>query len=351
MVAIAAQILKGASAHTVSTITYMFDESTSSDERIYSRQIQERYAFPIRELREGDYSLFFHDHDHVRSDVPIAGGGRSAALIACMQAAGVSSLLSGSGGDAVMWNLWTPRMDLADLAIRGCVRPLISRCREYHRREHCSYWDLLWHSVMVPLVRDDRRRVDARERCAWMNWRQVDSLLDGDPPAIDAHRDMCSPSQRHYWRSVAHNIGLVSSGHLGASGCLSVSYPFLDRPLIEFMLSVPPEQRRAPGATRVLHRRALTPLLPPAIVQRRHKGDGAEPLFRAIRREWRRVRAMFASKSQLEQHGLVSSRRLLRVLEDVRNGLYQEPFSLIRVISLEAWLRSLSREGGEDRGL
>ena len=176
-------------------------------------------------------------------------------------------------------------------------------------------------------------------------------MLDPDPPARDEHRDTDTPSQRHYWRSVTHNIGLVSSGHLGASGCLTVGYPFLDRPLIEFMLSVPSEQRRAPGATRVLHRRALTPLLPPAIVQRRHKGDGAEPLFRAIRREWGRVRAMFAGESQLEQHGLVSSRGVLRALEDVRNGLHQEPFPLMRVLSLEAWLRTDRRKGGEDRGL
>ena len=296
----------------VTTVTYVFDQSTTADERRYSRAVRDRFGLAATELREGSYSLFFHDATAPATTTatlsapqePIPGGGRVSALIQAMRAAGASVLLSGSGGDSVMWNAREPRLDLADLARRFRVRALLERIRRYREHDLCSYRDLLWNNTLAP-------------------------ALSG-------------PGARHHLDAIRHAIDLIAPGDFGSFGDVAVSYPFFDRRIIDFMLSIPFEQKRAPGSTRALHRRAVAGMLPECVTQRVAKVGAAEPLYRAVRREWPRVRALFGEESVLARLGLIDVRRMIAALERVRAGLDAEPFALMRTISLEAWLQCSS---------
>lgn len=61
-------------------------------------------------------------------------------------------------------------------------------------------------------------------------------------------------------------------------------YPFYDRRLIEFCLSLPPEQKLHDGWTRAVLRRATEGVLPPEVRLRTTKGDPGASFFTALRR-------------------------------------------------------------------
>jgi asparagine synthase (glutamine-hydrolysing) len=66
---------------------------------------------------------------------------------------------------------------------------------------------------------------------------------------------------------------LESFEKAGAAHSLEVRYPFFDRRLIEFCISLPPGQRLQNGYTRSILRRAMAGVLPPMVQWRTDKGN------------------------------------------------------------------------------
>jgi len=80
----------------------------------------------------------------------------------------------------------------------------------------------------------------------------------------------------------------IATGTRREMSRVDVSYPFLHRPLVEFMQAIPHTQRLRVGETRSLMRRSLRGLLPAKTLKRRSKGNPQEVITRAIAREWPR---------------------------------------------------------------
>ena len=93
-------------------------------------------------------------------------------------------------------------------------------------------------------------------------------------------------------------------------------FPFHDRRLVEFALAIPESQRWRGGETKYVLRRASRDLLPPAIRDRRSKGDFSYLFAAAIDREcpesFRRL--------SLAEDGYVDGREAQRVLDRYRGG-------------------------------
>src|SRR5439155_4306510 len=71
----------------------------------------------------------------------------------------------------------------------------------------------------------------------------------------------------------------------GARFSMDQRFPFHDRRLVEFALAIPESQRWRGGETKYVLRRASRDLLPPAIRDRRSKGDFSYLFAAAIDRE------------------------------------------------------------------
>lgn len=89
----------------------------------------------------------------------------------------------------------------------------------------------------------------------------------------------------------AHRRGLSSAlipytlelaDKAAAAFSLEARYPFFDRRLMEFCLALPPEQKLAAGWTRVILRRAMTGILPPAVQWRRQKANLSPNFIRRL---------------------------------------------------------------------
>jgi hypothetical protein len=148
------------------------------------------------------------------------------------------------------------------------------------------------------------------------------------------------PSQQAKLCVVDHMIRFLGSGFLSEYQELYVSHPYSHRPLVEFCFAVPISQFLRDGQTRSLMRRALCDVLPPKTVKRVGKGLLDEALLRALRREWDDVSNV--RDWQVCQRDFVEPRLLSDSLQKMRLGFLDQAVGLLRLVSLERWLRSLS---------
>ena len=123
---------------------------------------------------------------------------------------------------------------------------------------------------------------------------------------------------------------------------IQIAYPYLHRPLVEFLHGIPFEQLVRPGENRSLMRRAMTGILPEKIAQRKTKGRPKEAILRALSREWARLRPMFED-ARVCAYGYMNAEPLLAALDRARYGAETLASPLLRTITVEIWLRALEQ--------
>ncbi len=109
---------------------------------------------------------------------------------------------------------------------------------------------------------------------------------------------------------------------------------------MEFCLAVPVSQLLLNGRPRSLMRRALKDVVPAKIAERVSKGMLDEALARATQREWWAIGDL--RRWQLCERGFADPSQLSNSLKKARMGLQQTNENLVRVFSMERWMRSLN---------
>ena len=99
-------------------------------------------------------------------------------------------------------------------------------------------------------------------------WEREQDLRLYDSPAASARED-----HARVLSLPRYQAGLELIDGVAASYGIEVRYPFFDRRLVEFCVAVPPDQKLADGWTRLILRRAMENILPPAVQWRVHKGN------------------------------------------------------------------------------
>jgi asparagine synthase (glutamine-hydrolysing) len=120
---------------------------------------------------------------------------------------------------------------------------------------------------------------------------------------------------------------------------VSYAHPFAHRPLVEFMMAIPPSVVCRPGEPRRLMRRAFAGLLPPSVLKRQSKAAyGAVyrrallPLAAEALRDPGRMRSV--------EVGFIDRESVKGRLEAFVNGLECNESQLRQVLLYEFWLRS-----------
>jgi asparagine synthase (glutamine-hydrolysing) len=108
-------------------------------------------------------------------------------------------------------------------------------------------------------------------------------------------------------------------------------YPLLFRPLVEFMASVPNEERRTPRKDSVLQRRAFQGIVPQIVLERRGKGSGQGPFDRSIRvaEPWHDLLRRY----RLVEMGVFDGHAWQATLERARHGVFEAQPTLCASIS------------------
>lgn len=119
---------------------------------------------------------------------------------------------------------------------------------------------------------------------------------------------------------------------------VQMTFPFLDRDLVELCLGVPSDQIVRRGETRSLLRRGLAEMLPPRIARRQDKQGPDEAVLRAIAERWGEIRGML-DEPRVVARGWIEPAAFRQTLQEARFGKPGAGLpGLLGALSLEAWL-------------
>jgi asparagine synthase (glutamine-hydrolysing) len=317
-------------ARGLRTITYVFESSDATGERSFAAEIERRRA-------QASHFLDTADHPYLRPrpdngpPVPYLLDGSIAiahAQKALMERLGGRVLLCGSGGDEFLGNSRRGEVVLADHLRHAEFGAFGRGLREWSTSLRLPALQLFGKAI-ASLPRRWPGAFPAGPP-PWLDEAFVDLIRDpANITRTEAHRK---------WPSSLRSVVARTSQQDYASWCgCDVRYPFVDRRLVEFCLSIPLEQLTRPGETRSLMRRALAGIVPERVLHRRSKNVPAQPIGDAIARDWTRLSRLL-SAPLLEQHGLASAAGLAEALRRARHGAERFLGPLLWAIVLEEWM-------------
>lgn len=217
------------------------------------------------------------------------------AMYQAAQAQGVRVLLDGHGGDSVVAHGFLYLHELFRAGRWGTLlretRAMVQRQPGYTVPQLLKDW--VWSPLVPPGARTAWRRLHGRSDGAHLLARSPMAASFrtqlGFAPVLE--QQLQAELQPHTVREdqcleLAGNpvYPLMFEAHQAvALGCnLDVRYPFFDRRLVEFCLSLPASQRIAEGWTRMIFRRAMEGILPPEIQWRAGKSNLSPYYYRTI---------------------------------------------------------------------
>jgi len=331
-------------ASKLETVLFVYDVSQPSDETEFIRSVEEKRGRPGHHILESEFPLLVSlSPESILIPTPsvcFAQGNMQQEKI--LKDNGSRVLLSGYGGDDVLWSQAAALPDLGDLFRQLSFLELHRRIKAWAKASRSSYFELLWSGALWPLLpRSFQSRCWPTPRLG--DWFDSDfarrmNLHDRILGPPDVFGFSLSSSRKHSSRILYATAAVSCDPKLGKSS-IEVSYPFLHRPLVEFCVAIPIEQMLRPGETRSLLRRAMRNLLPHKVLYRTDKRGPTSALHHALAREWTRLKELFVD-ARVCARGYLAPRALIDGLTRAKHGFNPAPL-LTRVISLEIWLRSL----------
>lgn len=337
-----------AEASRLETVSYVYNEAASSDERKFIQAVEEKRGRTGCYLRDEEYPPLASFPDGSRLSFPDFQDcfvERLNGMCEAMRADGARVLLTGHGGDEMLCSNPSPAPELGDLLVQRRLLHLHRSLKVWSATSRKPYLALLWRDGTVPLLPTKLQALfkPVVKLPSWLNEQFVVKMnLRERHLGIPDVFGFDLPSGRDQAVGFLSVMRTVAKASYRARGGIEVSHPYLHRPLVEFLQAIPFEQRVRPGETRSLMRRALKDLLPEKILKRQGKKGPEEALFRAVAREWPRLQPVFKD-ARVCATGYMDAQALQATLERVRHGCETHSFAVIQTISLEFWLQALER--------
>ena len=336
-----------AEAPDLLTVSYVYERSTSSDERRFMREVETHTGRRHHHILESDAPRLAR----LAESAPEIPSSLSCfrelyrRIFEHMAENGSRLLLSGIGGDHLLVSEVDVPYQLADLLQAGRLRDLPPALRYWRAEQGKPYLQLLWQGALCPLLpRAARLRLSSHE-IPFPSWLDRGFLRRRDLAArsiaaVDPAGDF-PPSKRGQVGAVQSAVRAICWMYDLWDAPVRRTFPFLDRDLVDFCLGVPIEQLVRPGETRSLHRRALAGLLPPRIAHRMDKQGPDEALLRAIAERWGEIQPLL-DDLRMAARGWVDPVAFRKAVQEARFGKAGNHLpALLPSLALEVWLRAI----------
>lgn len=328
------------------TISFYDDNEPNCNERPYFSLVEAKRGKVGIHIESTFASRTFEPHDCSQGiyRLPAADSStiyRERILDKAMQPMQYRAILNGTGGDEVLGGIPIAIPELADYLVSGHIGLFVRRSIDWCLTDRSPFFKTLidtlhyvfnlylnasaqekpippWIAPSLCKICKDRANKDVT-RCAYFGMA---------PHLIDNGRA---------WWSVLDSLPHLFPKLLSRP---EYRYPYLDRDLVDYLFSIPREQLLRPGRRRSLMRRALAPIVPEEILERRRKAFVVRGPLTAIQQS-RRVLEMLISESIIADAGFVDSTPLRIALELTASGtapLWWQ--TILRAITLELWLRA-----------
>ena len=363
---------EGGPLHTFSAV---FDEASACDERPFIEAVLKQGGMVSRYINEDDQRPvaalqdILPAQDEAFFAPGLAGSWGRYRLIG---EAGHRVVLNGHGGDETVSH---GTGYLRELAWKGRWWTLFREARGVAREREISPLWLWWlhariYGIEPALGRSRWRRVFRRgwfavrrllaarssRRAEEPLWRQVmnDALAvrtDVEKRHTDQHRAGTSAThlerERHF-RHLTSNLqvhALEVFDAISAASGVEVRYPFWDKRLVEFCLSLPPDQKLRNGLGRAVLRHAMKGVLPESVRLREGKTDFLPHLKRGLVQD--RVlleKLLFGRQDALQEYIDLKALRDIynRFAADPHEAESNEVFLIWKVAVLSMWFQTLN---------
>jgi asparagine synthase (glutamine-hydrolysing) len=263
---------------------------------------------------------------------------RNRLLCDAVRSAGGNVLLSGTGPDHYLaGNLFF----FADLVARGQWGVAASELARWAVLANRPFWRFAAEHAVIPLLPLSVRRalgLAAARTPVWFTPSFARRWSLDDRTAW--RRSSTAPRGRLYGGYIAFALGHIppSIDRGEFEDGIEMRYPFLDRRLVEFSLQLPRALRTQPHARKWIQREAMRGVLPETVRTRRSKGGISGRTRWSLDRE-HAVVADLLRDPIVTQLGYVDRHALGAAIERARAGDDLVLFEVVRVLSLETWLR------------
>lgn len=329
----------------VETISYYDNSEPNGDDWMYFRKIEEKrgkIGIHIDVSRFGTECPSFESHEFSALPGVFGGGQRLGDEAHLIPGGACRRVISGMGGDEFLGGISDPRAHLADLIIQLRFKSLAEQLIAWSLVRRKPWLQLLYQSLIgiLPtslgryLVREAKIEPWIRKDFA-RRTRMTIKQLD-----VEEHFGLWLPSRRSCITGVLLMARKLAKFPVEASALGETTYPFLDRNLIEFVLSIPASQMLRPGERRSLMSRSLIGIVPKEILSRRTKQLGVRTPMLALTNHWPQLQQMYQA-SISSSLGYVNAVSLLNTVRDAQAGKVIPLIRLLRAISLEYWLCNL----------
>jgi asparagine synthase (glutamine-hydrolysing) len=367
VVCMAAHVLhKGpGTALELETVSYFTRQSPASNELRFIEAVEQQCGLKSHRV---SLDVHFGSVDEERQWItPLHPSGVALREYQIVQEHGGHVLLSGAAGDAVLGNFASDPTAVVERLRRGHLVAGVKEARAWSRASERPIWGVIGDSFAHLARRGTALPAQVRatlKRRGIASDRRLESvpaeafLLPGELTGLwleemqrraSRMRAVGGSRRSALLESVLNSIDTGDSQSSMEFPRVHYSLPLMHRPLVEFVLALPPGVLFAPGEPRALMKRALGDILPPRIVQRISKGYVVEPFRqRAVRTFAANV--THAGDLHVVRCGYVDERRLSQTLEAIKAGGH-ELANLRQILKLEKWLAALNTSVGARPGI
>jgi asparagine synthase (glutamine-hydrolysing) len=335
------------------TISYYDDSEPNWNERPYFIKVEEKRGRAGTHIDVGSQNSFRFDYDRDHfAATPGSGDSRrsepSRQFAACMASRGYRAVLSGIGGDEVTGGVPTPTPELQDLLARGRFRTFAHRLEVWALNKRKPWFHLLFdatRSFLPPALVGVPKHL---RPAPWLNATFVErnrTALHGYERRLKLFGPL--PTFQEALGTLDVLRRQLECAALPLEPLYEKRYPYLDRGFLEFIYSIPREQLVRPGQRRSLMRRALVRIVPDELLNRKRKAYIARGTIADISADWTHY-------ADITQHmtsgllGIVETEKFLETLQRARQGKEVAVVTLLRTLTIEIWLRSLSHHRTHD---
>ena len=296
----------------------VFEGESRCDEREYSQTVVDAYGLEARFIPSDDF-WFFKGLSDLRGvqDEPYHGPMSNCMqqLIVRARTDGTRVLLHGHGGDHIISG--------ASFYLVEEVRSLnVSRslgiARKWSRDSPHNWYAILVRHGIFPLLPNFLKELIS---CgyAMFTGKQLRVVNDLTPRWLEKEfkkrvfqlsyanrlRQSCRSIAEHHNVMLTHpeiRSSLWLDQYLALPEGVEVRYPYLDRRLIEFVMSVPPHLLFDKGTTKVLLRKAMQGILPDKVRNRSNKTIFNPLLVKGLHEEWEEItRLLEETQGQIDR--------------------------------------------------
>lgn len=325
------------------TISFFDDAEASLNETPYFSLVEDRRGKVGIHLNTAFSQRTFEPHDGSSGLYLVPGADsfsiqQETQLWTVVWQGGYRSILSGIGGDEVLGGVSNPFPELADYFVSGSWYRWLRQSVAWSLIERSPLMGTLIGTVRYAAQLYAKRTFDERDLPPWISRSLRDRLrcrarepIIRSYLSIEPHR----LENGRAWRAIMETLPHLFPQLLSR---IEYRYPFLDRDLVEFLFSIPPEQLLRPGRRRSLMRRALVNIVPDEILERRRKAFQLRAPLSALQQAYPKLLKLFADAA-IASAGFVDPAQLRRSLKGIAEGDPKWRQAMLKTIALELWMK------------